>query len=140
MAGMITQELVSVIVPAYNAEKTIGETLSSVGAQTYRNLEIVVVDDGSVDGTAGIVERYTRTDSRVRLIRQANMGVAAARNRGIAEARADYIAPIDADDLWESTKIDKQMQAMMGGGPRVGLVYTWYALIDCRGKVISKND
>src|SRR6476660_90490 len=101
----MTRELVSVVVPAYNAEKTILETICSVRAQTYRNLDIVVVDDGSVDGTPGIVERHARTDSRVRLIRQANLGVAAARNRGIAEARADYIAPIDADDLWESTKI-----------------------------------
>jgi glycosyltransferase involved in cell wall biosynthesis len=84
---MMFQELVSVIVPAYNAEKTIGETLSSVSAQTYRNVEIVVVDDGSVDNTAEIVERYARTDLRVRLIRQANIGVAAARNRGLAEAR-----------------------------------------------------
>jgi glycosyltransferase involved in cell wall biosynthesis/peptidoglycan/xylan/chitin deacetylase (PgdA/CDA1 family) len=129
--------LVTVVVPAYNAEKTIDETLRSVRAQTYRRLEILVVDDGSTDRTAARVVAHARTDPRVRLIQQLNAGVAAARNRGIAEADADFIAPIDADDVWMPTKIEKQMAAMLSRGPRCGLVYTWQNTIDERGQVIA---
>ena len=129
--------LVTAVVPAYNAEKTIDETLKSVRAQTYRNLEILVVDDGSTDGTPALVEAHASADPRVRLIRQANAGVAAARNRGISESAADFVAPIDADDLWMPTKIEKQMAAMRSRGPRCGLVYTWQSTIDEHGRVMS---
>lgn len=134
---MVIDPLVSVVVPAYNSEVTIDETLRSVRAQTYRNLEILVVNDGSSDGTSLIVEGHAREDARVRLFHQSNAGLAATRNRGIAEARGEYIAPIDADDLWMPTKIEKQMRAMLAGGPKVGLVYTWYARIDDEGRIIS---
>ena len=70
----------SVVVPAYNAEKTVGETLESALAQTYENIEVIVVDDGSTDNTGGIVKEVASTDKRVRIIEQANAGVAAARN------------------------------------------------------------
>jgi glycosyltransferase involved in cell wall biosynthesis len=129
--------LVTAVVPAYNAEKTIDETLRSVRAQTYRNLEIIVVDDGSTDRTAARVEAHAATDTRVRLVRQTNAGVAAARNRGVAEAAADFVAPVDADDLWMPTKIEKQMAAMRSRGPRCGLVYTWQTTIDEHGRVMS---
>lgn len=128
---------VSVVVPTYNAEKTIDETLRSVGAQTYGNLEILVVDDGSTDNTAKLVDDHARADPRVRLIQQANSGVAAARNRGIAESRGEFIAPIDADDLWRPTKIEKQMRTMLSRGDKLGLVYTWQAVIDEHGRVVS---
>ena len=133
------QRLVSVIIPAYNAARTIDETLRSARHQTHRNLEILVVNDGSKDATAQIVLRHAALDSRVRLITQANSGVATARNRGIAEAKAELIAPLDADDLWAPTKIEKQLQAMTRGGPRVGLVYTWFAVIDDHGTVLDLN-
>lgn len=123
-------ELVSVIIPAYNAAATIDETLISVRAQTYANLEILVVDDGSKDDTREIVARHAAQDQRVRLLPQANGGVARARNLGIARATGDFIAPVDADDLWRADKIAKQMQAMHEGGDQVGLVYTWFARID----------
>ena len=74
--------------------------------------------------------RHAAVDDRVGLICQANGGVAAARNRGIVEARGELIAPIDADDLWASTKLEKQIAMMVEGGPEVGLVYCWYAIID----------
>src|SRR5438045_2856629 len=93
-------ELVTVIVPAYNAGVTIGATLDSIRAQTHTNLEVLVIDDGSTDATAKIVQRHASVDPRIRLIRQSNEGVAAPRNRGIAEARGEYLAPIDADALW----------------------------------------
>lgn len=129
------QPLVSVVIPAYNAERTIDETLCSARYQTHANLEILVVDDGSKDATADIVLRHAAIDSRVRLITQANGGVAMARNRGIAEARSELIAPLDSDDLWSPTKIEKQLQALNRGGPKVALVYTWFAVIDEKGSV-----
>jgi glycosyltransferase involved in cell wall biosynthesis len=131
------EELVSVIVPAFNAEQTINETLLSIRQQTHRNLEIIVVDDGSTDQTYQCASAHSRVDSRIRLIKQSNGGVAAARNRGIAEARADLIAPIDADDLWRPTKIARQLRALRAAGSEVTLVYTWSALINECGKVVD---
>ena len=136
---MVEEEVVSVVIPAYNAEATLDETLRSVRAQTYRNLEIVVVDDGSRDGTVAIVEEHARADRRIRLIEQANAGVAAARNRGIAETGGRYVAPVDADDLWAPDKIALQMEAMRQGGGRVGLVYTWYAVIDGDSRIMLQE-
>jgi glycosyltransferase involved in cell wall biosynthesis len=131
------EEPVSVIVPAFNAEQTINETLLSVRRQTYRNLEIIVVDDGSTDRTYQRASDHSRVDRRIRLIKQSNGGVAAARNRGIAEAQADLIAPIDADDLWRPNKIARQLRALRAAGPEAMLVYTWSALVDEGGKVID---
>ncbi len=133
---MTAPDLVTVVIPAYNAEQFIDGTLRSVRAQTHRTLEIVVVDDGSTDGTTAIVGGHAHQDSRVRLIRQKNGGVAAARNRAIAEARGQFIAPIDADDLWAPDKIEKQIVAMHRSGPLTGLVYSWQATIDEEGRVI----
>lgn len=131
--------LVSVVVPAYNAQATMAETLESIIAQTYENLEIIVVDDGSRDGTTGIVEAYMARDARISLLRQANGGVAAARNAGIARSSGEFIAPVDADDLWHPAKIARQMQVFAEGGETIGLVYTWFAMIDGKSRVIKLN-
>ena len=128
-------DTVSVIIPAYNASRTIRETLESAAAQTHRALEILVVDDGSSDETPAIVEGFASGDPRVRLIPQANGGVAAARNSGIAASSAEFIAPLDSDDLWHPTKIARQLDIFATGGPDIGLVYTWFALIDDRSRV-----
>ncbi|MBR0797142.1 glycosyltransferase family 2 protein [Bradyrhizobium jicamae] len=128
---------VSVVVPAYNAERTIGETLLSIRSQTHENLEIIVVDDGSTDDTYGRAREHSVADSRVKIVQQPNLGVAAARNRGIAEARFDIIAPIDADDLWRPTKISRQLEVLRSGGPQLNLVYTWSAHIDQSSKVVG---
>lgn len=131
------QELVSVIIPAYNSQKTLGRTLASVSAQTYLNLEILVIDDGSKDDTANITEAAAIADPRIRLIRQANGGVAVARNKGVEEAKSEFIAPVDADDLWRPSKIERQMRALRAAGPEAGLVYCWSAYIDEEDKIIS---
>lgn len=130
--------LVSVVIPAHNAEKFLAETLRSARAQTYPNLEIVVVDDGSTDGTAAIVERHARDDSRIRLIRQANAGVARARNCAIEEARGEFIAPLDADDLWHPDNIAMQVAALQAASPGTGLAYAWSIVID-GSKLIPKG-
>lgn len=123
------EALVSVVVPAYDAAATIDVTLRSVRAQTYNHLEIIVVDDGSKDETAEIVQQHIALDARVRLIRQPNGGVASARNAGILDAHGDYIAPIDADDVWAPDKIARQVAAMKAD-PNTTLCYTWYACLD----------
>ncbi|CAG1769507.1 partial Glycosyltransferase GlyG, partial [uncultured bacterium] len=125
--------LVSVIVPAYNAEAYIAHTLNSVLSQTYKNIEVIVVDDGSHDGTAQIVETIAQRDDRVTLLRQPNSGVAAARNLAIQKSRGEYIAPVDADDIWYPQKIEKQVHCMLHAEPSTGLVYAWSVHIDERG-------
>jgi glycosyltransferase involved in cell wall biosynthesis len=122
--------IVSVIIPAYNASATIERTLRSVMAQTFAHLEIIVVDDGSTDHTVAIVERVGREDPRIALLRQRNEGVATARNRGIAYAHGEFIAPIDADDIWHPHKIEKQIALMEKGGDQIGLVYCYSRLIN----------
>ncbi|HWK32881.1 MAG TPA: glycosyltransferase family 2 protein [Hyphomicrobium sp.] len=130
--------LVSVIIPAFNAEATIMSTLHSVQLQTLRNIEIIVVDDGSTDATRRLVEELSRSDERIRILEQQNGGVAAARNAGIATARADYIAPIDADDLWHPRKLGAQLE-LMTADPEQSLVYTWYYSIGPDGLTIRMH-
>jgi len=129
--------LVSVVIPAYNGEATIDETLRSVRAQTHARLEIIVVDDGSRDGTAEAVLTHAAVDPRVSVMRQPNAGVAAARNLGWRSATAELIAFVDADDLWAPAKIARQLEALDAGGGRAGLAYTWYARIDPDSRVTS---
>lgn len=127
----------SVVIPAYNASRTIAETLESVIGQTHGKLEILVVDDGSTDDTLAIAEAFARRDQRVRPIHQVNGGVAAARNAGIAASTGEFIAPLDADDLWHPAKIERQLQVFHENDDRLGLVYTWFALIDHRSRVMQ---
>ncbi|MBY0319768.1 MAG: glycosyltransferase family 2 protein [Reyranella sp.] len=131
------EDTVGVVVPMYNAERTIAATLDSIGRQTHANLDIVVVDDESTDGSVAIVDRKIRQDRRVRLVRQKNAGVAAARNTGAAATAAAFLAFVDADDLWAPTKIAFQLDALRQGGPRAGLAYCWFASIDQQDRVIS---
>lgn len=138
-SDVYNSSLVTVIVPAYNAASTIGVTLQSLRAQSYSELEVIVVDDGSRDRTADIVTAHAKADPRVRLIRQENGGVAAARNTGIAAARGLFIAPVDADDLCAATRIEKQVVALEAAGPDHAVAYTWSAFIDEDGRIMEAS-
>lgn len=134
------QPLVLVIIPAYNAEKTIGSTISSVLNQTYFNIEIVIINDGSQDSTANLIDQFARQDRRIVSIEQQNSRVAEARNTAIEKSKGEYIAPIDADDIWFPGKIEKQLECMLNSSPSVGLVYTWSVNIDEEEKICSEYD
>lgn len=95
----MTKKLVSVIIPAYNIEKYIGRCLDSVLSQIYENLEIIIVDDGSSDGTGKILDDYEKRDSRIKVIHKENGGVSSARNKGLDMAVGDYIGFVDGDDI-----------------------------------------
>lgn len=129
--------LVSVIIPAYNAEAFIERTLKSVLCQTYTNIEVLVVDDGSKDKTFEIVQSIAQQDSRVVLIQQNNAGVATARNLAIEKSQGEYIAPVDADDIWYAEKIEKQVNCILKAGESVGLVYCWSINIDENDVIIG---
>ena len=96
------EKLVSVIIPAYNIERYISRCLDSIMAQTYNNLEIIVIDDGSKDQTAEILDDYQKRDSRIIVVHKENGGVSSARNNGLDIATGDYISFVDGDDLIES--------------------------------------
>ena len=125
--------MISVIIPAFNVERFIKDALDSVLTQTYKKMEIVVVDDGSTDDTKLILEDYARY---IRTIVQKNEGVAAARNRGIAETHGEYIAFLDGDDVWFSNKLERQVN-LFGMKSEVGLVSGQYECIDEVGELMG---
>ena len=96
---------VSVVMPAYNVEKTIGRAIDSVIHQTYTNLELIIVNDGSTDATLDVIQKYS--DSRIIVISQANGGLSCARNVGMRKAKGDYLVFIDSDDWYEETYIEE---------------------------------
>ncbi len=126
---------VSVVIPAYNAMTYLPETVESVLKQTFTDFEVLIVNDGSSDHVVQWVSQVS--DPRVRLISQANQGLPGARNTGIAHAQGEYVAFLDADDLWEATKLEKQVRCLENK-PAVGLVYTWTALVDQWGKPMGR--
>lgn len=103
---------VSIITPAYNAERLISETIRSVLAQTYPDWEMIIVDDGSKDKTAELVRNYCAQDSRIRLIQQPNGGSSNARNHGLRNATGRYIALLDSDDLWDPDFLEEMIRFM----------------------------
>ena len=126
--------LVSVVIPNYNCGGFLPAALGSVFAQTYPEIEVLVVDDGSTDDSLRVLERYA---GRVRVLRQANAGVSAARNHGIRESRGALIAFLDADDLWDREKLAKQVPLF--ANPSVGLVYCAVEYIDEAGRSLGTN-
>lgn len=125
---------VSVVIPAFNAEATLQETLNSLSAQTFGDFEAIVVNDGSTDATADLVERFG--DSRVRVITVENGGVSRARNRGITEAGGEFVAFLDADDLWEPEKLARQLSAFRET-PTAGFCVTGAVRIDAASRPLG---
>jgi glycosyltransferase involved in cell wall biosynthesis len=113
--------LVSVITPAYNAARYIEHTLESAIRQTFTDFELLIVDDGSTDQTRAIAERYAARDPRVQVIHQVNRGIAAARNTALSQARGNYCALLDSDDLWFPTYLEEQL-AMLLQHPEVAIL------------------
>lgn len=128
---------VSVVTPAYNATRFIGQTIRSVQDQTFSDWELIVVDDGSADGTPDLVAGLARADARIRLIAgEGNRGPAGARNRGIEEARAPLLAFLDSDDLWLAPKLELQVAFMRER--RAAFSFTSYSMIDENDRPIGK--
>lgn len=120
--------LVSVIIPVYNSESYLEETLASVLTQTYHNLEIIVIDDGSTDDSRYIISRFGAADKRVVSISQENAGVSNARNAGINLSHGDFIAFLDADDVWMPNNIEIKLLHIQSGD--FGLVHSNAQIID----------
>jgi GT2 family glycosyltransferase len=122
---------VSIVIPAYNAMTYLPATLASVFRQTFGDFEVLLVDDGSTDSIQTWVAQ-TLSDRRVKLISQPNQGLSAARNTGIEHSQSEYIAFLDADDLWHPTKLAQQVQ-WLDTHPTIGLIYHQTAQIDAAG-------
>ncbi|WP_019498979.1 glycosyltransferase family 2 protein [Pseudanabaena sp. PCC 6802] len=119
--------LISVVIPAYNAQKTILETIHSVLNQTVSNFEIIVINDGSRDNTLSLLS--TISDPRLKVFSYENGGLSVARNRGISNAIGEFISFLDADDLWTQDKLELQVAALQKN-PDAGVVYSWTQFID----------
>ena len=127
---------VSVVVPTYQSETRIGTTLERLGRQTFADYEVVVVNDGSTDATSAVVRRRMERDPRVRLVEQANGGIAAARNHGIAVAHGEMLAFLDDDDLWHPRKLELQV-ARFEEMPEASVVSCYSALVDPTGRLLG---
>lgn len=119
--------LVSVVIPAYNSEKTILGTINSVLNQTFSDFEIVVINDGSPDKTLSLLS--TISDPRLKVFSYENGGLPVARNRGIRNATGEFIAFLDGDDLWTTDKLEAQLAALQNN-PNAGVAYSWTQFID----------
>ena len=122
---------VSVIIPTYNSSATIGETLESVFRQTYKDFEIILINDGSTDSLMEVLDPIQ--DNRLKIFNYENSGLSVARNRGINQASGDYLIFLDADDLWTSDKLETHVNALDQAkeiNPRVGVVYSWSYYLD----------
>lgn len=127
---------VSVVIPVRNGEKYLSQAIESVLAQTYRDLELLIVDDGSTDGTAAIIKRCADRDPRIRCLTQENRGVAAAGNRGLEEARSEWAARLDADDAFLPEKLERQV-ALLDRNPDAKIVGTLACFIDHAGRPLG---
>ncbi|SEI54019.1 teichuronic acid biosynthesis glycosyltransferase TuaG [Alkalibacterium gilvum] len=130
----MTQTLVTIITPVFDAEKHLNETIKSVLDQTYENFEYLLVDDCSNDDSQNIVKQYSEKDSRVKLIRLSkNSGAAVARNKGLEQAKGSFIAFLDSDDIWYPEKLSKQIDFMHEND--YGFTYTKFELINEDGSL-----
>lgn len=130
-------DMVSIVVPVYNAERFLPETIGLVQKQTYRDWELILVDDCSSDNGAAIVRQYAKDDTRIRLIQQeVNAGAARSRNLGISQANGRYLCFLDADDIWTSQKLEKELVYMKE--KKAAFVFTGYEFADAKGEGLGK--
>ena len=127
-------QIISVIIPVYNGEKTIRETIESVLNQTLSKFELIVINDGSQDSTLDIVTSIQ--DPRLKVFSYSNAGVSASRNNGLSHARSEFISFLDADDLWTPDKLEAQLKAL-SENPQAAVAYSWTDHIDEFGQVLS---
>ncbi len=126
---------VSVIIPNYNYARFLPAAVESVLAQTYTNVEVIVVDDGSTDDSLAVLSRY---NDNIRLVEQENAGVCIARNRGVKESSGELVAFLDADDVWLPEKLEKQIEAY-GSDPNTGLIHVGVQDIDAEGGLLEHH-
>lgn len=131
----MTIRTISILVPAYNAAATIERTIASALGQSHREIEVLVVDDGSTDSTPDLVRAIAARDGRVRLLVQPNGGVARARNTALDAAQGEFVAPLDADDLWHPEKLAMQLAALDAAPAGTALCYNWFRRIDAQDRV-----
>ena len=130
----MNNDLVSIIMPSYNCGKFVEETIRSVQAQTYHNWEIIFMDDYSTDDTISIISPFRCEDKRIHVYQNIeNLGAAVSRNNALREAKGRWIAFLDSDDLWESTKLEKQVRFMEENG--YAFSYTEYQEMDADGNM-----
>lgn len=131
------EELVSIITPVYNCEKLVSKTIESVRNQTYQNWEMILVDDCTPDNSANIIKEYEKKDSRIKYIKlKQNSGAAIARNKALKEAKGRFIAYLDADDLWKTEKLEKQVRFMLEN--KYAFTCTDYEKITEEGRSLNK--
>jgi glycosyltransferase involved in cell wall biosynthesis len=134
------QPKISIIIPTYNRARYIAEAIKSVQNQTLREWEMIIIDDGSTDGTEKIIQDFLKTDLRISYFKnEKNLGIAKTRNRGVSLAKADYVAMLDSDDAWVTRdKLAKQLEAFVKN-KKLGIVGTNACFIDEHGAIIEKN-
>jgi len=130
-----TKPLVSVVIPVFNGASFIVRAVDSVLVQTFKDVEIIIIDDGSIDNTPTVLDQFSNQPN-IRCYYQENAGPAQARNTGIQEARGEFIAFLDCDDIWLPDKLEAQV-AILRGTSQPGLVHSNYQVIDPTGKVIQ---
>lgn len=118
---MMEENLISVIVPVYNVEKYLGECVDSILNQTYTNIEVILIDDGSKDNSGVICNQYEKKDNRVKVIRKTNEGVSSARNLGIAEAKGEWISFVDSDDWIEPNYLEELLKSAKENGAEIAM-------------------
>ena len=134
---MESQPLISVIMPCYNMASYVSDSIKSVIAQTYPHWELLIVDDASSDETVNIIKSYAQADSRIKLaLKKQNSGISDTRNQCIQMAQGQFLAFLDADDIWHPEKLEKQLSFMLA--KNVGFTYSTYDWIDEDGKVMNK--
>jgi glycosyltransferase involved in cell wall biosynthesis len=135
---MSNAPLVSVIIPAYKAAAYIKETIDSVLKQTYQHLELIIVDDGSPDQQDDLIWPYVEADQRVQYVQQQNSGVSVARNNGFSHSKGEFVAFLDADDVWLPENIEKKL-ALFAQDSELGLVHSDLAVIDSDSKLTGET-